>query len=1120
MRKHRPRPLTPWFWPGVVALAAAVMVLVHARLTAQAPDAPATSPPAGEALPESREARRLAAATTVEGRVTDGRPDVYVVRLEPGQFFQVTVAQRGVDVALSLHEPDGARRLEADYSVGPRGREAVSLVAETPGDFRLEVRENDPTTSEGGYSLTAEAPRAATDRDRDRVAAERLLAEGRRLLEDQTAESRRQAVERFARALPLWRGLGDRFFEALCLYDEGRARQRLGENPEAQARLTEALALWRALGEPAFEAATLNMMGVVHFFRTEHPQALECFTESLRLRREVGDRRGEAETLANVGIGYGSLGRLRDALAVQEQALDLLRRVGDRSGEANLLQNMAESYRRAGEMQRAIDLLHEALTLSRAIGDRKNQAAALKSLATVSSTLGEPQEALQYYREALEIWRALGHRNGESGSLEGLALLHLSLGETWQAVHYYEQIRALHRAMNDGSSSLTLVRMATAYRRAGDENRASDLLQEGLQPQPQEDPWFRAQLFRSLGQLYTELGQAQKAVDYHERALASNREVHDRVGEASALYELARLDLGRNALLQARERLEASLALLEATRNELGSQELRASFAAPAGAVHELYVDVLMRLHEREPAAGFDALAFGASERSRVQSLLELLAESQVNLREGADPALLRGERAVREQLAYELEQQMRLLSRSHTSEEAAAAAAAVQARRREHRRLQGQIRVASPRYAALRQPEVLAAREVQRRLLDPGTLLLEYALGDQRSFLFAVTPASSRTYVLPGRAEVEAVAARARDRLATPGEAPVAQDDAAVPTAAADSELAAALAAASRLLLGPVAGELGARRLVIAADGLLQYLPFAALPAPDRPDVPLVRDHEVVSVSSASLLSVLRSEAARRRPASKTLAVFADPVFDPHDERVAPGLEARTAVASHAPRASAGREPRPRRLTRAAADTGLEGGAIPRLPFTRREARGILSLVSTARSRAALDFEASRKTATAADLADYRYVHFATHGFLNHAHPELSGLVLSLVDATGAPQEGFLSAGDVFNLKLSADLVVLSGCRTAVGRQVKGEGVLGLTRAFMYAGTPRVLASLWKVDDAATAELMTRLYQGILTDGLRPAAALRQAQVALAQQKRWAHPYYWAGFQLQGDWN
>jgi CHAT domain-containing protein len=256
-------------------------------------------------------------------------------------------------------------------------------------------------------------------------------------------------------------------------------------------------------------------------------------------------------------------------------------------------------------------------------------------------------------------------------------------------------------------------------------------------------------------------------------------------------------------------------------------------------------------------------------------------------------------------------------------------------------------------------------------------------------------------------------------------------------------------------------------------------------------------------------VLSVLREELGHRRPAPKTLAVLADPVFDARDERLAGGGPPARARAT---------PPVERGVDRAARAAGLEGG-LPRLPFTRREAQAILALVPRDARKEALDFDASRATATAPDLGEYRFVHFATHGFLNASRPELSGIVLSLVDRRGRDQNGFLSAPEVFNLRLGADMVVLSGCRTGLGREVRGEGLVGLTRAFMYAGTPRVLASLWKVDDAATAELMTRLYRGLLERRLSPSAALREAQLALAGTRRWRSPYFWASFQMHGDW-
>jgi CHAT domain-containing protein len=306
-------------------------------------------------------------------------------------------------------------------------------------------------------------------------------------------------------------------------------------------------------------------------------------------------------------------------------------------------------------------------------------------------------------------------------------------------------------------------------------------------------------------------------------------------------------------------------------------------------------------------------------------------------------------------------------------------------------------------------------------------------------------------------------------------------------------------------MLLGPAVEHLQDRRLLVVADGVLDYLPLGALPDPRAPGEPLLRRHEVVALPSASLLDVLRQPHAGA-PAPRTLAVLADPVFDANDSRVPHAASAVRKTPAAAPR-----------LLRATRDAGFVDGALPRLVFSRREAQALAALVPASERRMALDFEASRATATSAELGQYRLLHFATHGFLNSSRPELSGLVLSLVDASGREQRGFLGPPDVLDLELNADLVVLSGCGTALGREISGEGLMGLARAFMYAGTPRVVASLWRVDDAATATLMQDFYSGMLRDAQRPAAALRAAQLALARER--PRPYFWAAFQLQGDW-
>ncbi len=308
------------------------------------------------------------------------------------------------------------------------------------------------------------------------------------------------------------------------------------------------------------------------------------------------------------------------------------------------------------------------------------------------------------------------------------------------------------------------------------------------------------------------------------------------------------------------------------------------------------------------------------------------------------------------------------------------------------------------------------------------------------------------------------------------------------------------------------VARQLGQKRLLIVSDGALQYLPFAALPAPDtigknNPPVPLLVRHEIVNLPSASTLTIIRQDLNGRKPASKRLAVIANPVFSANDERV------KTEVS---PLPTNPNDLDNLALTRSTLEVGI---SFQRLPFTRKEGDRILSLIPAPQSQSAFDFAANRATATSQELSQYQIVHFATHGILNSQNPELSGVVLSLVDEKGTPQNGFLRLRDIFNLNFPAELIVLSACETGLGQEVKGEGVVGLTRGFMYAGATRVLVSLWSVDDQGTSELMSRFYKKMLQEGQKPAAALRAAQIEMWQNPQWKDPYYWAAFTLQGEW-
>jgi CHAT domain-containing protein len=409
---------------------------------------------------------------------------------------------------------------------------------------------------------------------------------------------------------------------------------------------------------------------------------------------------------------------------------------------------------------------------------------------------------------------------------------------------------------------------------------------------------------------------------------------------------------------------------------------------------------------------------------------------------------------------------------------------------------------------------------------VDDDTMLLEYSLGEERSYLWAVTKTSITSYELPKREEIEAVAKEFQELLkdssyslgtrgSLGGEAgsgsPVGTDETATKL--------------SQMLIAPVAAQLGNKRLLVVGDGALQYLPFAALPTPPTPRipggasqggvsqdlVPLLVEHEIVYLPSASTVAVLRNEPNGRKIAAKAIAVLADPVFGTNDPR----LNSNSGQGSGTQLENSNVNRRALELSALSANV-----TFSRLPFTRQEAERILALVPAAQRMQAFDFAANRAIATSRALQNYRIIHFATHGILNSTQPELSGVVLSLVDEKRVYQNGFLQLRDIFNLNLPAELVVLSACETGLGEEVKGEGLVGLTRGFMYAGSPRVVVSLWSVSDQATSELMVKFYKKMLHDGLKPAAALRAAQLEMWQNSQWKEPYYWAAFTLQGEWN
>jgi len=802
----------------------------------------------------------------------------------------------------------------------------------------------------------------------------------------------------------------------------------------------------------------------------------------------------------------------QQAIAKYREALTIWRATSDNLREAFTLHEIGLIYGDIGQYQKALDSYAEAGIIYKKLGIRRGEASVLSNTGWIFGELGDTQKSLETYDRVAEAYETIG--NVDPILISSMAASYAKLGQYQRALPIHLRVMEARRAAGDFAGlALTLNNIGNCYDNLGDKAKALDYYNQALPLMLKAgEDFYTATTLNHLGVLYRNRGEYEKALSYFNDALTRRKNVSDWKNVAVTLSHIARLERERGNLIEARKRIEEALALVEGLRSQVTSQRLRASYFASVQQFREFYIDLLMRLHKENPTQNFDRAAFDASEQGRARSLLELLKEAGTEIRHGVDPSLLERERSLGQSIADKAQNQMRLLGKEHTEEQARAVAKELATLTTDYEQVQAQIRNSSPQYAALTQPVPLGLRETQQQVLDADTLLLEYTLGEEKSFLWAVTPDSLKSFELPKRSVIEPLARHVYELLTARNQSFPKEtlEQRRLRLELSDAEYAKAAAALSQVLIGPVASDLKNKRLLIVSDGVLQYLPFTALPDPAATDSrPLIVQHEILTAPSVSVVSSLRQETRNRKPAPKTLAVLADPVFSKDDPRLTTN-QARPIVPGEKIFASA-------HAVRSAADLNL--GNLRRLRFSRQEADEIIRLATSEQKLEALDFAANRTLATSSELSRYRIVHFATHGLINNEHPELSGIVLSLVDENGNPQNGFLRLYDLYNLKLSADLVVLSACQTALGKEIKGEGFVGLTRGFMYAGAPRVIASLWQIDDRASAEFMKRFYQGMLGQKLRPAAALKAAQVSMQNDKRWHSPHYWAAFTLQGEW-
>jgi CHAT domain-containing protein len=832
--------------------------------------------------------------------------------------------------------------------------------------------------------------------------------------------------------------------------DSGDANGAAGDFERARIKAQES-------GDRNTEAIILDSLGMAYHAGADEADAAKTLAAALALHRDLGDPHGAAVSLNNFGLFYSETGELQKALDAYEEALKTLQQAPDRDpeNEAVTLGNIGVLYRGLGANDLALGYNEQALSIFAETGDEEGRATRLNDRAVIKESQGDPRAALEDYQQALDIVERLGKRARQASLLSAMGVAHSDLNEHAEAIEFLN--RSLAIAVEIGS-------------------------------QPDE-----ALARHNLGTEYELSGKLVEALDQLRQAQSLWRETGNVEFEAISWRVIARIEMVQQMPEAALRDVERSIDLSETVRGRLGSEDLRASLLARATSAYELKIEILMQLSRLNPKGDDAARALETSERGRARSLLDLIAQSHAAIGRGVDPALLNRQREIRHALSAKALLQAKLAQVTPKPPDLDELRRQIDELTAAYEQSEAAIRVASPGFANLTQ--ALTAPQIQA-LLDPNTLLLEYSFGKERSYMWAVTPGAVHSYELPARAVILNAVRDFQN---------------AIPEEANPQSFERASAVLGAILLGPAAGELGHKRLVVVGDAALQAaVPFAALATPGREQGairPLAMDHEILQEPSASAVAALRAATRGRAPPAGLVAVLADPVVSADDPRL---------LVDKKPRAA-----RSDRVVQVVSRAVRGAGLLKRLGSTGDEARSILALAPPALALSRFGFEATKAAAEDPELGHYRIVHFATHGWLDARNPNLSGLVLSLFKPDGTEDDGFLRLPDVFNLDLPVDLVVLSACESGQGQTVAGEGLVGLTRGFIYAGAARLVVSLWDVDDKATAVLMKDFYGRMLgSEHLRPAEALRRAQIDMLSNGAWKSPRYWAPFIAQGEWH
>jgi CHAT domain-containing protein/Tfp pilus assembly protein PilF len=879
----------------------------------------------------------------------------------------------------------------------------------------------------------------------------------------------------------------------------GRTAVERGDLPAAEVYWRRTLAIREKLAPESLDvAASVNNLGNIMRFRGDLAGAEEYLRRALAIREKLAPGSLEvAGSLNNLAL----LASDREDLSAAEQYLRRSLAIVERSSPDSLevawrLNNLGNMAVRRGDLATGEDYLRRALAIKEKINPGNlDVSISLLNVGNVARDRGDLATAEKYYRRALAIKEKLAPRSLDlATSLNNLGSLAVKRGDLVAAEEYLRRALAIQETLAPEGSGLAecLRNLGGLAERHNDLATAEERYRRALAMSEKLSPGNLAvaRSLTDLGNLAEKRGDLATAEECHRRAL----EIRQRVApgstnEAESLHALGLIHRRSGRIEAASDLLLRALDAFERQTTRLGgTEEVRSSFAAQYEGYYQDGIEALVELNR--PAEALHVL-----ERSRARSLLALLAERDVLFAADLAPELAR-EKRLRDAEYDRVQARIAKLSPAKDAAEVQELLGRLRELREKQEEMAVRIRQASPRFASLHYPEPLDLAGV-RSALDPGTALLAYSVGAEKTVLFVVQPAVPGTGLSVLSLPVGETALRRKTEAF--------RDAIQHPLRVGRPALLARARELYDILVRPAESQIAAsQRLLVSPDGPLHSLPFAALvrPEPGRAKTAyLVEWKPLHVVASATVYAELRRSRREEPSLPGRLVAFGDPRYPPLSKDQADHIE----------------DPDVRSVT--------QSFSLRPLPYTRNEVEGITSLFAD-RAQKYLGEEATEEHAKSLGK-DVRYVHFACHGTLDERFPLNSALALTIPGRPAEGQDnGLLQAWEIFDqVRLDADLVTLSACNTGLGKEMGGEGLLGLTRAFHYAGARSVLATLWAVSDKSTPLLMKRLY-GYLRAGKSGDEALQAAQIdfiragpAAKGTADLSQPIRWAAFQLSGDW-